>query len=369
MEARSEARKIIHVDMDCFYAAVETKHQPELAGIPLGIGGPPNSRSVLCTANYEARKYGVRSAMPSAQAARLCPQLVILPPNFALYKKESLAVREILTRFTSQIEPLSLDEAYLDVSSSPHFHGSATFVAQEIRRLIQSECGLMASAGVAPNKFLAKVASDWNKPNGLFVVSPQEVSSFVKNLAIEKIPGVGKVTARQLHDLGFRTCADLQKSSKESLLELFGIRGESLYRLARGLDQREVESNWESKSLSVEETYAQDLGDWARCARELPELYASFLERLNKSGHAERIRGHVVKIKFFDFQSTTHETSSRSIPTLEIFGDLMRSAWERRRAPVRLLGVGVRLGVDDVATGLAQQLPIPHILNSAYSAR
>jgi DNA polymerase-4 len=168
-------RKIIHVDMDCFYAAVEVKHNPKLKGKPLGVGGPAESRSVLCTASYEARKFGVRSAMPSSTAKRLCPNLIIVPPQFDLYKKESRAVRDIFERYTQRIEPLSLDEAYLDVSGSSHCLGSATLIAREIRGTIEKELGLTASAGVAPNKFLAKVASDWNKPNGQFVIRPCDV--------------------------------------------------------------------------------------------------------------------------------------------------------------------------------------------------
>ncbi len=164
----ADVRKIIHVDMDCFYAAVEVKYRPELKGKPLGVGGPPNTRSVLTTASYEARRYGVRSAMSSSQAVRLCPQLILVPPNFALYKKESRAVRDIFLSVTPLVEPLSLDEAYLDVSDVKELNGSATLIAKEIRRRIEEETGLTASAGIAPNKFLAKIASDWNKPNGQF---------------------------------------------------------------------------------------------------------------------------------------------------------------------------------------------------------
>ncbi|MGZ5279789.1 MAG: DNA polymerase IV, partial [Pseudobdellovibrionaceae bacterium] len=165
-----QSRKIIHVDMDCFYAAVEEKYNPKLKGVPMAVGGPPNSRSVICTANYEARKFGVRAAVPSSRAVRLCPHLILVPPNFELYRKESCKVREIFERFTDVIQPLSLDEAYLDVSHSNEFQGSATLIAKEIRRQIFEETKLTASAGIGPNKFIAKIASDWNKPNGQFVV-------------------------------------------------------------------------------------------------------------------------------------------------------------------------------------------------------
>lgn len=329
--------------MDCFYAAVEVKHRPELRGKPIGIGGPANSRSVLCTASYEARKFGVRSAMPSSRAVKLCPQLILIPPNFPLYKKESQAVREILKRFTDVIEPLSLDEAYLDVSACTHFGGSATLIAREIRRLIESELGLTASAGIAPNKFLAKIASDWKKPNGQFVIKPAEVDDFVKDLKIEKLWGVGQVTAKKMHGFGLRTCADIQKQSTHQMATWFGSRGEELLDLARGIDHRPVQAHRKSHSISVEETYNKDLQTLHECIARIPELYESFEERMHKMKDAPRIRGFVVKLKFHDFKGTTHETSSRAWPTVEDFARLLEKAWERRGEPVRLIGIGVRL--------------------------
>ena len=210
-------RKIIHVDMDCFYAAVEMKHRPELRGKPVGVGGSSNARGVLCTASYEARKFGVRSAMSSGRALKLCPDLILVRPNFDLYRRESLAVREIFGRYTDVIQPLSLDEAYLDVSECLHFGGSATLIARDIRRAIADEVGLPASAGVAPNKFLAKIASDWRKPNGQFVIRPGDIDAFMRELPVEKIWGVGKVTAGKMHELGLRTCADIQDTPPEKL--------------------------------------------------------------------------------------------------------------------------------------------------------
>ncbi len=339
-------RKIIHVDMDCFYAACEVKQRPELKGKPLGIGGPPNSRSVLATASYEARKFGVRSAMPSSQAVRLCPQLILIPPNFDLYKRESRAVRGILERFTDKIEPLSLDEAYLDVTGSPHFEGSATRIAREIRRLIATELGLTASAGIAPNKFLAKIASDWKKPNGQFVIRPEDVEAFVKDLKVEKIFGVGRVTAKKMHDLGLRTCADIQNQPLDKLARWFGSRAVELSELARGIDHREVVSNWERRSLTVEETLSEDVASVEAIVARLPELYLDWETRMLRSGDRDKIRGFVVKLKFHDFKTTTHETASRGWPTLEDFKRLVEKAWERRPEPVRLIGLGVRLGKD-----------------------
>lgn len=340
-------RKIIHVDMDCFYAAVEVKHRPELRGKAIGIGGPPESRSVLCTASYEARAFGVRSAMPSSRAVRLCPQLILLPPNFELYRKESQAVREIFHRFTDKVEPLSLDEAYLDVTDSPHFRGSATWIAREIRALIQREVGLTASAGVAPNKFLAKVASDWRKPNGQFVIEPSQVADFVHGLKVEKIHGVGKVTAKRMHELGLRTCADIQAQPLERLEHWFGSRGAYLARVARGEDNRPVETQWERKSLSVEETFSRDITTLEGCLQALPALYRDWERRMGGHHFRHRIRGFVVKVKFFDFQGTTHEMACQRWPREEDFCELLRRAWARGEGKaVRLLGVGVRLDTE-----------------------
>lgn len=337
-------RKIIHVDMDCFYAAVEVKYRPELKGLPLGIGGPPNTRSVLCTASYEARKFGVRSAMPSSQAVRLCPQLVLIPPHFDLYKAESRKVREIFERFTGKIEPLSLDEAYLDVTDCKQFGGSATLIAQEIRRLIFTELNLTASAGIAPNKFLAKIASDWKKPNGQFVVRPQDIESFVKDLKIEKIFGVGKVTAQKMHDVGLFTCADIQKYSVFELKKWFGSRAQDLYDFSRGIDHRSVETSWERKSLSVEETYNKDLQTLQECLDQVPELYEEWFKRVDRGDYRKDIRGITVKLKFHDFKQTTHEEVIHAFPTEKDFLRLLERAWLRRSEPVRLVGIGVRLG-------------------------
>lgn len=336
-------KKIIHIDMDCFYAAVEIKYNPDLKGKPLGIGGPPNTRSVLCTASYEARKFGVRSAMASSQAVRLCPQLILVPPHFDLYKAESRKVREILERFTNKIEPLSLDEAYLDVTNCEQFGGSATLIAQEIRRLIFVELKLTASAGVAPNKFLAKVASDWKKPNGQFVIQPKDIANFIKDLPIEKIFGVGKVTAQKMYELGIKTCGDLQKYSVLELHHWFGSRAQELYDFARGEDNREVVTEWERKSLTVEETLDRDLKTLEECQRIIPDLYSEWRRRTEKGEHQNSIKGLVVKLKFFDFKQTTHELSFDGFPTIEDFNRLLEEAWNRRKAPVRLIGLGVRL--------------------------
>ena len=329
--------------MDCFYAAVEVKKNPKLRGLPLGIGGPPNTRSVLCTASYEARKFGVKAAMPSSHAVRLCPDLVLVPPDFDSYKKESRSVRAIFERFTDIIEPLSLDEAYLDVSDCPHFGGSATLIAHEIRKMIYTELQLTASAGVAPNKFIAKIASDWKKPNGQFVVRPEEIPAFVEVLPIEKIFGVGKVTAEKMHSLGLRTCADIQKQSVTQLTHWFGSRGPELFDFARGIDDRPVHAHSERKSLSVEQTFNRDIPDLDGCLKEIPELYNDWLRRVEKISEKDRIKNMSIKLKFFDFKATTHEETITHFPTLDDFCRLLEKAWYRQAKPVRLIGLGVHL--------------------------
>jgi DNA polymerase-4 len=239
---------------------------------------------------------------------------------------------------------LSLDEAYLDVTDCKEFGGSATLIAQEIRRLIFTELKLTASAGIAPNKFLAKVASDWKKPNGQFVVRPQDVEAFVKELPVEKIFGVGKVTAQKMHDVGLHTLGDVQKYSVPELHRWFGSRAQDLYDYARGVDHREVITEWERKSLTVEETYNKDIATYEECRQRIPELYDDFLGRLERGEYQDSIKGMVVKLKFFDFKSTTHEEVIHGVPTKADFERLLEKAWSRRGVPVRLIGLGVRLG-------------------------
>jgi len=359
-------RKIIHIDMDCFYAAVEEKHNPSLRGKPVAVGGPADSRSVICTANYEARKFKVKAAIPSSRAVRLCPRLILVPPNFALYKAESRSVRAIFEQYTDKIEPLSLDEAYLDVSDSPRlydeFSGSATLLAGAIRRQIAREVQLKASAGIAANKFLAKIASDWNKPDGQYAIPPQKVEQFMPALPVEKIFGVGKVTAERMHQLGLFTCGDLQRLPLAKLRGFFGeTRAHELFLLCRGQDDREVCTRYERKSLSVEETFASDIHDLGDIRKTVPELYAEWLRRLgggsDSGSEAEKIRGIVIKLKFTDFTTMTHERIIRTFPVEADFVALLESAWRKRPEPIRLLGLGVRLK-EQVRTVESAQLPL-----------
>lgn len=353
------SRKIIHIDMDCFYAAVERKYRPELRGKPIAVGGPPESRGVIATASYEARAFGVRSAMSSARAFKLCPELVLIAPDFAKYKKESRAVRAILERFTDKIEPLSLDEAYLDVTGNSHFGGSATLIAEEIRRMIREELGLTASAGVAPNKFLAKIASDINKPDGIKVIRPGEIESFVKTLPIEKIWGVGKVTAKKMHSRGIHTCADLARFSVTELTQTYGSWGVSLYDFARGIDRRPVETDWERKSLSVEETYPQDLASLDEILACVDSLYEDWNERMVRSGETDRIRTLFVKLKYHDFKNSTHEALSAGFPQPIEFKRLLSELHAKRDEPVRLIGLGVRFETSGEKASQTPQLKLP----------
>jgi len=247
-------RKIIHIDCDCFYAAIEMRDDPSLRERPVAVGGSPERRGVVATCNYAARRFGVRSAMASSRAVKLCPELVLVPPRFEVYREASRQIARIYADYADTIEPLSLDEAFLDVTGSPHLEGSATRIALHIRGRIRREVGITASAGVAPNKFLAKIASDWNKPDGQLVVTPAEVNAFVRDLPVGKLFGVGKVTEEKLHQLGLFTCADIRARSPVELQRHVGSLGERLWRLAQGIDERPVEPFGRRKSLSVENT-------------------------------------------------------------------------------------------------------------------
>ena len=343
-------RKIIHVDMDCFYAAVEMRDNPELRDKPIAVGGDPDKRGVIATSNYLARQYGVRSAMASAHALKLCPQLQLVKGHFDTYREISENIQAIFANYTHLVEPLSLDEAFLDVSGSSHCKGSATLIAQEICQKIYETQQLTASAGVAPNKFLAKIASDWNKPNGIFVIKPNEIDDFVITLPVKKIFGVGKVTEKKLAALNIHTCGDLQQYSHELLIQHLGKFGDRLYDLSRGIDQREVNPHRIRKSVSVEQTYVKDLPDIDACLKKLPDLYANLIKRLEKYDD-RKIHKQFVKVKFYDFEQTTVETTVDKI-SMNVFQTLMVEGYRRGNKAVRLLGVGV--GFSDNNQSLAQ---------------
>lgn len=334
--------------MDCFYAAIEERDDPKLRGKPVGVGGR-SQRGVLTTANYEARKFGCHSAMPVFKALEKCPHLVLVPVRFDVYREESQKIRAIFGRFTEMIEPLSLDEAYLDVSA---LQTDGEAVAREIRHQIEEETGLTASAGIAPNKMLAKVASDWEKPNGQFAIQEEEVAEFMKTLSVKKIPGVGRKMAEKLTAMGVKSCGDLQRFERVELARRFGKWGSELYDLSRGQDERPVSNQRERKSVSKETTFREN-----RTSLEaLDESLIPLLEDLRKAllgKHQERqIKSLVVKLKFADFETTTAERAGGMLDRV-VFAELLQEAWQRGGGrAVRLLGVGVKFASKGERTQL-----------------
>lgn len=341
-------RKIIHVDCDCFYAAVEMRDDPSLRDVPLAVGGE-GGRGVVTTCNYRARAFGVRSAMPGSEARRLCPGLVTVPPDMARYRAVSQQVMAILRELTDLVEPLSLDEAFLDVSDVESHRGSATLMARHLRERVRQEVGITISAGVAPNKFLAKIASDWQKPDGLFVIRPDDVDDFVQSLPVEKLFGVGQVTASKLHDLGVQTCGDMQALGAERLIERFGKQGYRLHEMAHGRDDRPVVVSRIAKSVSVEKTFSQDLPDMAACQTVMAALVADLNRRLARKARRKPIHKLFIKIRYSDFSTHTLERVRDQVtePALEDYLPLLAELVTNRERPVRLLGLGVRFRNDD----------------------
>jgi len=338
VQIEQKPRAIIHLDMDCFYAAIEVRDRPSLRGKPVGVGGARDRRGVLTTCNYEARKFGVRSAMPTFMALQRCPNLIVLPTRFDVYRREAAVIRGILHRFTSLIEPLSLDEAYLDVTAHPSAPGP---LAQAIRNTIFHEAKLTSSAGVGPNKLIAKIASEIKKPNGQFEVRSEDVSEFMKDLPVRKIWGIGEKSERKLEKIGVKTCGKLQRFSRPELVDVFGKFGLELYDLCRGIDHRSVEPDRPRKSLSTEETFAADLTTLEQCEEKLEELFQDLMADLAQKESTREITKIFVKLKFNDFTRTTAERADLAL-TLQDFRSLLAEAFARTGKPVRLIGVGVR---------------------------
>lgn len=344
-------RKIIHCDCDCFYASVEMRDDPSLRDLPVAVGGRADQRGVVAACNYVARRFGIHSAMSTGQALQRCPQLVVIPPTMEKYRVASRQILAIYREYTELVEPLSLDEAYLDVSAAPAANGSATLMAQQIRARIAHTVGITASAGIAPNKFIAKIASAWNKPDGQFVVKPQQVDAFVAALPVDKLFGVGRVTAAHLKQLGALTCGDLRAWPLSALQQHFGKFGVRLFELCRGIDERAVSPNRERKSISVEETYVVDLPNLEACLQQLPELLAQLQARIERAGAERHTHKLFVKIRFADFRKTSAEcVATTADPAL--FRQLLATGFARGARPVRLLGVGVRLAEEDRAQQL-----------------
>jgi len=350
-------KKIIHVDMDCFYAAIEQRDDSQLANTAVAVGGRPDNRGVIATANYEARKFGVHSAMPSGYARQLCPHLVIVKPDMSKYKTESSKIRKIFHQYTDLVEPLSLDEAYLDTTDSQKCHGSATWIAQSICQDIYQTTGLTASAGVSTSKFLAKVASDWNKPNGIKIVAPGEEIKFLDKLPVKKLHGVGKVMTSKLESMDIFTCKELRQVELNTLIKRFGKHGKYLYDLCRGIDERSVSSDSHRKSVSVETTFENDIADWQDCETELMKLISSLSRRLASSGETEKIRKVYVKVKQANFILHTAESISIGLD-IKLLIALFKRLRHQYPDAIRLLGIGVKFP-DSPRKNTVQQISIP----------
>ncbi len=337
----TEARKIIHVDMDAFFASVEQRDNPRLRGRPVAVGNP-RGRGVVCAASYEARRHGVHSALPSSLALKRCPGLIFVPPRFERYEEVSSLIREIFLEYTDLVEPLSLDEAFLDVTRNRSRLISATLIAREIKNKIRKRTGLTASAGVSINKFLAKVASDFHKPDGLTVIGPEKAEAFAAALPVGKIPGIGKVTLKKLEQMRIHTGADLAERGEEELLEAFGKFGLLYRRLARGIDESPVIPDRPRKSLGAETTFPRDISARAALEGELEKICAEVSRRLGEAG----LRGETVtvKIKYHDFRQVTR---SRTLGEPVFEADEIRETARLLLLsppppdPVRLLGVSL----------------------------
>jgi len=343
-------QKIIHADCDCFFAAVEMRDNPLLQDKPIAVGGAADKRGVVATCNYHARAFGVRSAMPTAQALKLCPELILCPSRMPVYQSIAQTIREIFLQLTDQVEVVSIDEAYLDVSSVTEFQGSATLMAKWLKQQVLEKTGVTISTGVSVNKFLAKIASDWQKPDGLFVIHPNEVESFILDLNVGKIPGVGFVTEEKLAKKGIVTCAQLQQVSLPQLIEWFGKFGLTLYQRSRGEDYRVVTTERIRKSVSVERTFTDNIRQLDDIESALDMMLPILEQRFQPFGQ-RKIKSVFLKLRFADFSTTTVEAAQTSNPSLglqvclerSLFIPLLHEALRRGQCNIRLLGIGLRL--------------------------
>lgn len=358
----AQQRKIIHVDMDAFFASVEQRDHPEYRGKPLIVGGQPDSRGVVAACSYEARKFGIHSAMPCARAYRRCPQALFVRPRFEAYREVSGQIRDIFWRYAAEVEPLSLDEAYLDVTYASDFNGSATLIAQAIKRDILEETKLTASAGVSYNKFLAKIASDMDKPDGLYVIRPEQGESFVETLPVGKFHGVGPATEAKMQNLGIHTGLDLRHKSLDELSRLFGKAGQYYFNIARGIDERPVRSTRIRKSLGKETTFAEDILSVSELTAKLLDLADIVLASLAKQNL--QARTVTVKVKYADFQQVTR---AQTIDQAIAMGDLrewipvLLERTEAGHKPVRLVGLSLS-GFDGVVVEEKQQPQLDLVL-------
>ena len=351
-------RRIIHIDMDQFFAAVEQRDCPELRGKPVAVGHD-GQRGVVSTASYEARRFGVHSAQSIQVAKRLCPQLVIVEPHYHKYKEVSAQIHDIMHDYTDLIEPLSLDEAFLDVTENKRQVALAVDIARDIKQRILETTGLTASAGVSYCKFLAKIASDWRKPNGLTVVHPDRAQAFIDQLLVTRIWGVGHKTAEHMHRMGIFTVADLRRCSQSHLVHEFGKMGRVFYDFARGIDERPVVSEWERKSVSCEQTFESDISARSAVVIELYHTVEELLRRLEKSGFEGRTL--TLKVKFADFRQITRSLTAPHVlrskeQILPLAKQLMGQVDYSREHPIRLLGLGVsHAAAEDAANDMAPE--------------
>jgi DNA polymerase IV len=351
-------RRILHIDMDAFYASVEQRDNPSLRGQPLAVGGRPDRRGVVAAASYEARKFGVFSAMPMATAVRLCPSLVIVPPDFARYKAASNAVFTIFREVTPLVEPLSLDEAYLDVTENAWGETLGTAVAKRLKQRIRADTGLTASAGVAPNKFLAKIASGWKKPDGLTVISPDRMEAFLQQLPVDALWGVGPVTARKLRGRGIERLVDVRAADLQLLRDTVGGLADWLRQLANGIDERPVEPHREAKSSGSESTYPEDLTEIDTIRTEIAEMASHAIAWLARKQLFARTV--TIKVRYDDFTTITRSHSApptRDEQELTARAVQLLDKTEVGRRPVRLLGVSVHN-----FSGLIEPVDDPHRL-------
>ncbi len=335
-------RKIIHVDMDAFFASVEQRDQPKYRGKPLIVGGKPDERGVVAACSYEARVFGVRSAMPSATAYRLCPDAIFVPHRFDVYREVSEQIRAIFWRYAKEVEPLSFDEAYLDVTGVEEFNGSATYIAKAIKHDIQVETQLTASAGISYNKFLAKIASDMDKPNGLYVIKPEQALAFVAQLMVGKFHGIGPATEKKMQQLGIQTGLDLRQWSEAKLVEHFGKSGHHFYHISRAIDERPVQSRRQRKSIGKETTFRHDINDTHILLEHIKPLAEQVWDEL-QALHM-KARTATLKIKYAHFQQVTRsitiEQGLDKATLLSLLPELL-SRTEAGTVAVRLVGVSV----------------------------
>jgi DNA polymerase-4 len=356
---KPDERKIIHIDMDAFYASVEQRDRPELRGKPLAVGGS-GGRGVIAAASYEARKFGVRSAMPAKTALRKCPMLLFVKSDFEKYKQVSAEIRKIFERYTSVIEPLSLDEAFLDVTYTNFEVSSATLIAQQIKNDIQNELNLVASAGVSYNKFLAKIASDQDKPNGLFVISPEQGPEFIEALAIEKFFGVGKVTAEKMKKHGINFGRDLLKYNKSELQQLFGKSGGFLYYISRGIDNREIQSKRKRKSVGAENTFSENIHGEIAVNEKFSAIFEKWWGRYTH--HGKWGRTITVKVRNSDFDTVTRSYTSEE--WLKDKNDIRKIAFElldeaeAQQQHLRLMGISISGLMDEDGNEEIKQLSL-----------